>query len=139
MLVEGKLIECKRTVKELKGRKTDEKLFISLAEVKLSKDKLAELKEVYKDSGDKFTPEWVKNFDGYVNISTKFELPMVSPDGHKFDSIEDYMSDGNAVIGATVKLSLNLKEGAVYPKAIVMLTEGTPYNPFEEFGELPFK
>ena len=139
MLVEGKLIECKRTVKELKGRKTDEKLFISLAEVKLSKDKLAELKEVYKDSGDKFTPEWVKNFDGYVNISTKFELPMVSPDGHKFDSIEDYMSDGNAVIGATVKLSLNLKEGAVYPKAIVMLTEGTPYDPFEEFGELPFK
>lgn len=139
MLVEGKLIECKRTQKELKGRKTDEKLFISLAEVKLSKDKLAELKEVYKDSGDKFTPEWVKNFDGYVNISTKFELPMVSPDGHKFDSIEDYMSDGNAVIGATVKLSLNLKEGAVYPKAIVMLTEGTPYDPFEEFGELPFK
>lgn len=139
MLVEGKLIECKRTVKELKGRKTDEKLFISLAEVKLSKDKLAELKEVYKDSGDKFTPEWVKNFDGYVNISTKFELPMVSPDGHKFDSIEDYIADGNAVIGATVKLSLNLKEGAVYPKAIVMLTEGTPYDPFEEFGELPFK
>lgn len=139
MLVEGKLIECKRTTKELKGRKTDEKLFISLAEVKLSKDKLAELKEVYKDSGDKFTPEWVKNFDGYVNISTKFELPMVSPDGHKFDSIEDYMTDGNAVIGATVKLSLNLKEGAVYPKAIVMLTEGTPYDPFEEFGELPFK
>lgn len=139
MLVEGKLIECKRTIKELKGRKTDEKLFISLAEVKLSKDKIAELKEVYKDSGDKFTPEWVKNFDGYVNISTKFELPMVSPDGHKFDSIEDYMTDGNAVIGATVKLSLNLKEGAVYPKAIVMLTEGTPYDPFEEFGELPFK
>ena len=139
MLVEGKLIECKRTVKELKGRKTDEKLFISLAEVKLSKDKLAELKKVYKDSGDKFTPEWVKNFDGYVNISTKFELPMASPDGHKFDSIEDYMTDGNAVIGATVMLSINLKEGAVYPKAIVMLTEGTPYNPFEEFDELPFK
>ena len=146
MLVKGKLIDCKRTVKEIrdkkgKSQKTDEKLFISLAEVELTEKQQKELLDVFQGSGEKFTPEWVKNFQGYVNTSTKFELPVRDTDGHDFDSIEEYVEDGNAVLGAEVILSLNLKDGAVYPKAIQMLTEGTPYNAFDELDsceELPF-
>ena len=36
-------------------------------------------------------------------------------------------------MGAEVKLSLNVKDGAVYPNSIIFLTEGKPFNAFAEF------
>ena len=51
------------------------------------------------------------------------------------DSIEKEISDGLKWVGADVKLSINVKEGAIYPSAILMLTEGKAFNPFHEFDE----
>lgn len=137
MIIKGKLITCKREVKEFdKKRRTDEKLFITLAEVELTEAQREELAEVFKDSGAKFTPDWVKNFEGYVNVSTQFELPYRDLNGSEFNSIEDGIADGLKWHGAEVKLSLNTKkEGAVYPNAIVFLSEGTAPNVFAEFDE----
>lgn len=134
MVIEGKLITCKRQVKEFKGKKTKEKLYVTLAEVKLNDSKTKELQEAFKDAGKNFTPAWVKKFEGYVNLATEYELPCRDLDGRDHDSIEEFIKDVNfPYMGAEVKCGLNVKEGAVYPNAIVFLSEGTPYNPFGEF------
>lgn len=134
MVIRGKLITCKRQVKEFKGKEVKEQLYVTLAEVELSKDKKKELDEAFKDAGKKFTPSWLQKFEGYVNLKTEFELPCKDLDGNEHDSIEDYIKDSKfPYLGAEVKCSINIKEGAVYPVAIMFLTEGKPYNPFGEF------
>ena len=134
MVIKGKLITCKRTEKEFKGKTMKEKLYVTLAEVSLSDKKLKELEDAFKEAGKKFTPDWVKNFSGYVNLATEFELPCKDLDGERHDSIETYLRESKfPYLGAEVKASLNVKEGAVYPNSIIFLSEGKPYDPFAEF------
>lgn len=134
MIVKGKLITCKREVKEFKGRKADEALYITLAEVELSKDQKKELENAYKDAGPKFTPDWVKEFEGYVNVKTQYDLPCRDLDGEDHDSIESFIKNF-AWMGADVQLSLNIKEGAVYPNALIFKSVGKAFNPFAEFDK----
>ena len=134
MVIKGKLITCKRTEKEFKGKTMKEKLYVTLAEVSLSDKKQKELEDAFKEAGKKFTPDWVKNFSGYVNLATEFDLPCKDLDGKKHDSIETYLRESKfPYLGAEVKASLNVKEGAVYPNSIIFLSEGKPYDPFAEF------
>lgn len=134
MVIKGKLITCKREQKEFKGKTSKEKLFVTLAEVELSKKKKDELTEAFKDAGKNFTPAWVKKFEGYVNLATEFELPCKDLEGNEHESIEDYIKESKfPYMGAEVKASLNVKDGAVYPNSIIFLSEGKPYNPFAEF------
>ena len=134
MVIKGKLITCKREQKEFKGKTSKEKLYVTLAEVELSKKKKDELTEAFKDAGKNFTPAWVKKFEGYVNLATEFELPCKDLEGNEHESIEDYIKESKfPYMGAEVKASLNVKDGAVYPNSIIFLTEGKPYNPFAEF------
>ena len=134
MVIKGKLITCKREVKEFKkGKKSEEKLFITLAEAEVSESQMEELENAFVESGDKFTPEWIKNFEGYVNVSTKFDLPVKDSHGVVYDSIEDAIENGLKWMGAEAKISLNIKEGAVYPAALLLLTEGSAINAFADF------
>lgn len=134
MVIKGKLITCKRQVKEFKGKEVKEKLYITLAEVELNKAKKEELANAFKDSGKNFTPAWVKKFEGYVNLATEYEMPCRDLDGEDHDSIEEFIKATNfPYMGAEVKCSLNVKDGAVYPNAIIFMSEGKPYNPFAEF------
>lgn len=136
MIIKGKLIQCKREQKQFdKKRSTEEKLFLTLAEVELSKDQMTELEAAFKEAGAKFTPDWIKDFKGYVNLSTKFQLPYRDLEKVEHTSIEDGIADGLAWVGAEVKCSINVKEGAIYPNAILFLSEGTSYNAFAEFDE----
>ena len=134
MVIKGKLITCKRESKEFKGKVSKEKLYVTLAEVKLSEGKMAEIQDAFKDAGKNFTPAWVKKFEGYVNLATEFELPCKDLEGNEHESVEDYIKESKfPYMGAKVKVSLNVKDGAVYPNSILFLTEGKPYNPFAEF------
>lgn len=134
MVIKGKLITCKRQVKEFNGKTQKEMLYITLAEVDLSKDKLQELTETFTEAGKKFTPDWVKNFKGYVNLKTEFDLPCRDLEGKEHDSIEDWITDEKFPwMGAEVKISIKLKEGAVYPNSLIFISEGQPYDPFSEF------
>ena len=134
MVIKGKLITCKREQKKFKGKTSKEKLYVTLAEVELSKKKKDELMEAFKDAGKNFTPAWVKKFEGYVNLATEFELPCKDLEGNEHESIEDYIKESKfPYMGAEVKASLNVKDGAVYPNSIIFLSEGKPYNPFAEF------
>lgn len=145
MIVKGKLITCKREVKKFEKRSTEEKLWLTLAEVELSDEQKKELEDAFKDAGKKFTPDWVKNFNGYVNVSTQFDL------AYKFDKTltaklkDTYAPEGTDVLaliksgfpymGAEAKLSLALKDGAVYPNSIKFITKGNAFNPFAEFED----
>ena len=134
MVIKGKLITCKRQVKQFEKAETKNKLWITLAEVELSDKKKAELAEAYKDSGKKFTPDWLKDFKGYVNLSTDFELPCKDPDGNEYHSIERFITEDKfPFMGAECKVSINIKDGAVYPNSLIFLGEGKPFNPFAEF------
>lgn len=134
MVIKGKLITCKREQKEFKGRTLKEKLYVTLADVELSKKQKDELTEAFKDAGKNFTPAWVKKFEGYVNLATEFELPCKDLEGNEHVSIDDYIKESKfPLYGAEVKASLNVKDGAVYPNSIIFLSEGKPYNPFAEF------
>lgn len=136
MIIKGKLIQCKREVKEFdKKRKSEEKLFITLAEANLSEEQMTELEKAFAESGAKFTPDWIKNFEGYVNLSTKFELPCRDLDKNEYNSIEAAIAGGLKWMGAEVKCSVNIKDGAVYPNAIIFLSEGKSFNAFAEFDE----
>lgn len=136
MIIAGTLIKCERTTKEFKGKKSDEKTFITLAEVKLNDAQRKEINDAFKDSGDKFTPSWVKNFEGYINLSTQYDIPvkdLVNDD--EYSSLLDVCINNKvAWCGAKVRLCVNLKDGAIYPKSLVIDEEGTPFNPFEEFN-----
>ena len=137
MIVKGKLIKCKREVKEFKKGTSKNKLWITLAEVKLSDDQLKELREAFKDSGKNFTPDWILEPEGYINVSTEFELPVrvaYTEEVTDHDSIESILKDIKWV-GAECFLNLNIKEGAVYPVAIMLTKEGEARNPFAAFDE----
>lgn len=136
MIIKGKLIKCKREIKEFKkGEPSKEKLFITLAEAEISDENMKKLEEAFKDAGKKFTPDWINNFEGYVNVSTQYELPFRNVDKEEFASIEAEISNGLKWLGAEVRLSVNVKEGAVYPSAIVFDSEGSAINAFAEFDE----
>lgn len=134
MLIKGTLIKCNREAKTFKGVTGEPRLYISLANVVLTDVQMKEIEECFKDSGNKFTPSWVKEKNGYVNVSTKYELPCDLFGKCKFDSIEDAISDGELnYFKSEVTLSVNLKDGAIYPKAIRIDVDGEPLDPFEDF------
>ena len=144
MVVKGKLITCKREVKDFGKRQSEEKLWITLAEAELTDEQKAELENAFKDAGKNFTPAWVKKFEGYINVSTQFDLPYIlgkrvaeahSDFDEQRDSVLALIKAGFPYIGADVKLSLNVKENAVYPLAVKILTEGKPFNPYSEFED----
>ena len=135
-VVKGKLITCKREEKEFKGKRIKEKIYLTLAEVKLSDEKMKEIKEAFKDSGKSFTPDWVKNFKGYVNLSTEYPVPCKDIAGNTFDSIEDFIkSEKFPWMGAEVKVALNIKEGAIYPISLIFISEGEAFDPFAAFAD----
>jgi len=135
MLIEGLLIKCNRTQKEFKGKQQDEKLYITLAEAKISDENMEKIQEAFADSGKTFTPDWVKHFDGFANFATKFELPCILVNGAKRDSIEEEIEGGLKWFKAPVKISVIVKKGALYPASIKLLDEGEEINPFAEFDE----
>ena len=138
MVVSGKLINAKREIKEFNGKKNEKALFyITLAEVDLTEEQIDELNKAFADSGKKFTPNWVLDFKGYVNLKTQFDLParLMFTEPIQEGSLEDLIADGLKWVGAPVKVSIITKDGALYPKAIQVLGEGEAFNPFSEFDE----
>lgn len=138
--VNGILIEGRRSKKVFNGRE-NEFLWVSLAEVELSDENKKILKDAFKESGAKFTPEWVKNFDGYVNTKSIYDINAVDVKGKK-TTLETMLTEHNDLIGSKVVLALSVKNGAVYPFALKFLEYGEEKDfadVFEEDAEVPFE
>lgn len=139
--VKGQLIKAQRMAKSFKGTAGKEKTHITIANAQISDEDMQTLKDAFKESGKKFTPAWVNEFEGYVNVSTVFALPCKSfVTGNTYeDIIDDLVQNGEPIYNANAVLTLTVKNGAVYPKSIALYSEGEPYDMWKEYtDENPF-
>lgn len=146
--VKGKLIKAVKQSKTFNGVKGKEKTYLSLAEVELSDKQKEVFKNAYKECGKKYTPSWITDFNHFVNVSTIYEVPTKNKvNGKEYNDILE-VADDMPTHGSLVAMLLNIKTGAIYPKAIVIYTEGEEYDAFKDIEdtengdleeELPFE
>ncbi len=104
-----------------------EKYFVSIL-TSLDAATRAEIKDRYfAEAKEKYIPEPFREIqDGpcYFNLKSLYEIPVFKQgEGNKKYSYEDVieMGDGLPPYGSTVKLSMRLKEGAIYPLALQII------------------
>ena len=83
----------------------------------------------FNDSGNKLTPTWFKEKTGYINLTSRFNIPVMTMKGKKI-TFEEWL-ETKVVIGSTVKCKFIQKEGAVYPVAIKVIEDGEEFDAFE--------
>lgn len=106
---------------------TKEKYYVSIKTTLDAATREAIRDKYFSETKDKYLPEPFKNIkDGecYFNLKSLYEIPVfkLGEGNHKYtydDVIE--MGDGLPPYGSTVKLSMRLKEGAIYPLAIQII------------------
>ena len=81
----------------------------------------------YDNAPAKLTPSWFKDAEGYINLNSKFDIPVKDKDGTILTFEEWVLTDTN---NAIVKAKIRQKEGSVYPVALVVLEEGEPVDNF---------
>lgn len=90
-----------------------------------------ELDEAYKGSGSRLTPKWLKDRTGFINLSSKFDIPVKDLNGRKITFEE--LCEKSTVCGSEVLCSIVIKEGCVYPQALMVVKEGEERDPFAAF------
>lgn len=88
-----------------------------------------DIKPFYENVGSKMTPKWIKEESGYVNVSSKFDIPVKDTFGRQI-TFEEFTESATA-IGSKVKLALTVKEGCIYPNAFVVIEDGEEVDPFK--------
>lgn len=83
----------------------------------------------YENVGSKMQPGWYKEAEGYINLSSKFDIPVRNSQGKEI-TFEAWIN-GDDTHNATVKVKIRQKDGAIYPICIVVLQDGEPVDPFE--------
>lgn len=84
----------------------------------------------FNDCGPKYTPAWLKDAEGYINLSSKYDIPVKDKKGRKI-SFDDWLEAG-LYRGAIVKAKIRQTEGAVYPVCLVIVEDGEEFDPFED-------
>lgn len=84
----------------------------------------------YDNVGTKLTPSWLKNRDGYINLSSIYSIPVMDARGKQID-FDDWLAEYN-VLGSKIKVSIKQKDGAIYPEAIKVLEDGEERDPFAD-------
>lgn len=83
----------------------------------------------FNDSGNKLTPAWFKERNGYMNLASVYNIP-VKDLKNKEITFEEFTQRDTA-IGSKIRLAIIQRDGAIYPKAFKILEEGSPRDPFE--------
>ena len=81
----------------------------------------------YDEAPTKLTPSWFKDAEGYINLNSKFDIPVKDQDGTILTFEEWVLTDTN---NAIVKAKIRQKEGSVYPVALVVMEPGEPVDNF---------
>ena len=85
--------------------------------------------DAFDNSGEKFTPDWYKQAEGYLNFSSKFDIPVLDENGRRL-TFEEWIETGTA-LGSNVRVKFKNTDGAVYPVAAKVLEPGEPFDVFE--------
>lgn len=86
----------------------------------------------YDDQPEKLTPGWFKKAEGYINLSSSFDIPVQM--GTKELTFEEWTSGefGNHIHNAVVAVKIRQKEGGCYPVAIKVYEDGEPIDHFSD-------
>lgn len=82
----------------------------------------------FNESGARLTPSWFKDKNGYMNLASLYNIPVKDSRGREI-SFSEFVETETA-IGSKIKLSVTQHEGAIYPKAFIVLEDGEPRDPF---------
>lgn len=88
--------------------------------------------EAYAKKDEAFRPDWYKKKGKYINLASSYDVPTKTSDGIK-TKISELIKDCNTLIGSKISLKVNLKEGAVYPYAMIIREPGDAKDPFLDF------
>lgn len=110
--------------------KDTEKYYLSIKADALPADLRTKIREKYfADAKEKFIPDPFKEGadpdNTYINLKSLYEIPVFREGtGNKKYSFDDVieMGDGLPPYGSEVLLSIRLKEGALYPLALKIVT-----------------
>lgn len=85
----------------------------------------------YDDQPDKLTPGWYKEAEGYINLSSTFDIPVQGLKGEKL-TFEEFLEETNYnPHNAVVAVKIRQKDGSCYPVAIKMYEDGEEIDDFE--------
>lgn len=87
------------------------------------------LDEAYSTSGSKLTPKWLKERTGYINLASKYDIPLKAKNGRQM-TFDEFLNTPT-VLGSTIRINVMVKEGSVYPMAFIVLEDGEASDPFE--------
>lgn len=102
------------------------------------------LTKLYEHTADKWIPKWFKDKSG-ITLKSAYNIPVQIADENAIDldeikaksekciiSFSDFVTRGY-IDGAHAIIQCNVKESAIYPKAIRIMTDGKEYDPFKDF------
>ena len=130
------LVKAKRGGKSVWDNKTkrftynNDQLQTTLSLFSEDEDIYSKLASAYEDTHEKFVPRWFKEKEGYINLKSNFDIPVLTTDDEE-TTLVDLINESPTLIGSKVNISLTLTDGAVYPNAIKIIEEGEVKNPFE--------
>jgi hypothetical protein len=87
--------------------------------------------DFYKGKSAKWIPDWYKNGKDFISIKSGYNIP-VKIDNEMQMSFAEWVERGN-IRGAEVVIKCNVKESAIYPNAMLVKSEGEPYDAFANF------
>lgn len=83
----------------------------------------------FVNAGTKLTPAWFKDKNGYMNLASIYNIPVKDIKGREI-TFEDFCELETA-IGSKIRIALTQKDGAIYPRAFIVLEEGEARDAFE--------
>ena len=85
----------------------------------------------YDDQPDKLTPGWYKEAEGYINLSSTFDIPVQGLKGEKL-TFEEFLEESSYnPHNAVVAVKIRQKDGRCYPVVIKMYVDGEEIAEFE--------
>lgn len=102
------------------------------------------LTKLYEHTADKWIPKWFKDKSS-ITLKSAYNIPIQIADENAIDldeikaksdkciiSFSDFVTRGY-IEGARCFIQCNIKESAIYPKAVRIMCDGKEYDPFADF------
>ena len=99
---------------------------------------------LYEHTADKWVPNWFKEKSG-ITLKSAYNIPVQIMDENAIDldeikaksekciiTFSDFVQRG-FIEGARCFIQCNIKESAIYPKAVRIMCDGKEYDPFADF------
>lgn len=102
------------------------------------------LTKLYEHTADKWIPKWFKD-KSCITLKSAYNIPVQIADEQAVDLEEIKVKSDKCILsfsefvqrgyieGARCFILCNIKESAIYPKAVRIMCDGKEYDPFKDF------